>query len=201
MTTATLTRVRRATPADTDTIAEILTRGFFNDPVMEWIVPDPADRGRYAYNFFKAFGGAAIPANLTFVDSNGGSAAIWLPVDPANPEPEDPELGAQIAEVVGPYIERFAEVDQIMQSLHPDHTAHAYLHFVSTVPERQGQGLGRAVIEAYLKELDAAGTPAYLEATTIQSARLYRRLGFEHLSFTIDLPDGPSMYPMWREPR
>jgi hypothetical protein len=29
---------------------------------------------------------------------------------------------------------------------------------------------------------------------------LYRRHGFVELDHTIDLPEGPSLYPMWREP-
>lgn len=87
-----------------------------------------------------------------------------------------------------------------MDAAHPHDRPHAYLNFLSTLPGYQGQGIGREVLETRLRELDATGTAAYLEATTTRSARLYESVGFRHLAKTIDLPDGPSMYPMWREP-
>jgi hypothetical protein len=43
-------------------------------------------------------------------------------------------------------------------------------------------------------------TPAYLEATSEINKRLYLRHGFETIG-EIRLPSGPSMWPMWREPR
>ena len=48
---------------------------------------------------------------------------------------------------------------------------------------------------------DAAGQPAYLEATTDANKRLYLRHGFVELD-PLPLPDnGPVLYPMWRDPR
>ncbi|MFJ8632616.1 hypothetical protein [Streptomyces sp. NPDC093568] len=42
---------------------------------------------------------------------------------------------------------------------------------------------------------------ACLEASSVRSRRLYERLGFEPEGEPIALPDGPRMWPMWREPR
>jgi RimJ/RimL family protein N-acetyltransferase len=39
--------------------------------------------------------------------------------------------------------------------------------------------------------------PAYLEASTEASRRLYQRLGFEDCA-ELRLPGGPQMWPMWR---
>ncbi|MFE4644295.1 GNAT family N-acetyltransferase, partial [Streptomyces sp. NPDC056730] len=65
----------------------------------------------------------------------------------------------------------------------------------------QGRGLGRALIEPVLERCDREGLPAYLEASSERSRRLYERLGFTFTGTTVDLPDGPHMWPMWREPR
>jgi len=51
-----------------------------------------------------------------------------------------------------------------------------------------------------LTALDEQGVPAYLEASSLDSARLYERLGFRRLAQTTDIPGGPSLYPMWRDP-
>ena len=67
-------------------------------------------------------------------------------------------------------------------------------------PEHHGQGIGSALLRGKLRELDQAGSAAYLEASSLRNAALYERLGFERRPVTLDLPDGPSLYPMWRKP-
>ena len=50
-----------------------------------------------------------------------------------------------------------------------------------------------------LELLDAEETPAYLEASSERSCHLYQRLGFRRHGEPFTLPDGPTVYPMWRE--
>jgi hypothetical protein len=51
-----------------------------------------------------------------------------------------------------------------------------------------------------LDRCDDDHIPAYLEANANHNRRLYERLGFETKS-RVDLPHGPPMWGMWREPR
>ena len=62
------------------------------------------------------------------------------------------------------------------------------------------RGLGSALMHEVLDRCDRDGTPAYLEATSPDSRRLYLRHGFV-VTGEIVLPDGPTMWPMWREPQ
>lgn len=52
-----------------------------------------------------------------------------------------------------------------------------------------------------LERCDREGTPAYLEASSARSRGLYERLGFTFTGRAVDLPEGPPMWPMWREPQ
>jgi GNAT superfamily N-acetyltransferase len=70
-----------------------------------------------------------------------------------------------------------------------------------TATGRRGEGIGGALISATLDRCDREGVPACPEASTIRSRGLYERLGFVFMGRTVDLPDGPAMWPMWREPR
>ncbi len=64
----------------------------------------------------------------------------------------------------------------------------------------QVQGLGSALMRPALDRCDADGVSAYLEASSERSAALYERLGFVHLG-VLELPDeGPSLWPMQRQP-
>ena len=49
--------------------------------------------------------------------------------------------------------------------------------------------------------LDRNGTPAYLEASDPAKRDIYRTHGYADFGDPIQLPDGPSMYPMWRAAR
>lgn len=55
---------------------------------------------------------------------------------------------------------------------------HWYLADVAVSEAARGLGLGSALLEHRLRAVDAAGLPAYLEATTEGSRRLYERFGF-----------------------
>ncbi len=65
-----------------------------------------------------------------------------------------------------------------LDALHP-HEPHAHLVFLGVAPRAQGRGVGSAILKHTLALLDAAGTPALLEATTERNVALYQRHGFD----------------------
>ena len=91
------------------------------------------------------------------------------------------------------------ELTELMEAGHP-HDPHYFLWFVAVVPDAQGHGLGAQLMAPVLARCDLERTPAYLEATSERNATLYARHGFEVIG-EITPSGGPTMYPMWREPR
>ena len=84
---------------------------------------------------------------------------------------------------------------------HP-HERHWYLNVVSTLPSRQGQGLGSAVLEPVLDDADDNGWPCYLESSNPGNNHRYARLGFATVGEFH--PPGSESLPvttMWREAR
>jgi hypothetical protein len=51
-----------------------------------------------------------------------------------------------------------------------------------------------------LDAADRAGEAAYLEATSSRNRALYERHGFTCIG-DLGLPDGPTVYALWRTPR
>jgi GNAT superfamily N-acetyltransferase len=107
----------------------------------------------------------------------------------------------RLREAVDPENERVERIARLMAEAHPADRAHEYLWMIGVAPGHQGQGLGTALIQHVLDRCDSEGRPAYLEASSARSTRLYERLGFAFTGRTLDLPDGLQMWPMWREPR
>jgi GNAT superfamily N-acetyltransferase len=88
----------------------------------------------------------------------------------------------------------------VMDSGHP-RSPHWYLDSLGVEPERQGTGIGSALMRPVLERCDRERMPAYLNAGSPRSRELYRRHGFE-VTEEFRLPeDGPSLWRMWREPR
>jgi hypothetical protein len=56
-------------------------------------------------------------------------------------------------------------------------------------------------MEPVLDRCDREGVASYLEASSDRSRVLYERLGFVCTGSGIALPDGPTMWPMWRDPQ
>jgi ribosomal protein S18 acetylase RimI-like enzyme len=191
------TAVRHAMPADRPAIANALSRAFHDDPVGSWLVPDGDQRQAVLPRMFDLFADLFIPHGEARVTDDGTGAALWLP-----PETElvttaqIDAFAARIGELAGEDAPRtFALMDA--QDAHHPHDPAYYLMLVGVLPESQGQGIGASLITPVLEQCEREGVGAYLEATSVDSRRLYERLGFETIGEFA--PEGcPPLWPMWR---
>jgi len=107
--------------------------------------------------------------------------------------------------ITGPRIFRTMRMFGRIERNHPG-TLHRHLPTVAVRPERQSQGIGRRLMEAFDEGCDAIGRPGYLE--TIRWAdpakpsheRFYGRLGYE-VSAVIPMTEEWSVLTMTRQPR
>ena len=90
-------------------------------------------------------------------------------------------------------------VMDVIEKRHP-HEPHWYLQAIGTDTAKQGKGFGGVVIRSGLAKADQAGMPAYLESSKETNVPIYQSFGFE-VTGEITLPDGPTLWPMWRKAR
>lgn len=193
---------RRASQFDRTAITRVLTDAFTDDPVVGWLVPDRAERRHRSDALFDAFVDVFAPHDETHVVTTGGivaGVAMWAPPGspPVHPDDED-AFNDRIGEIAGPHMERFDILLELFAEVHPEEPSW-YLQFLGVDPVVQGKGLGSTALRAVLARADAAGQPAYLEATSTRNRALYERHGFRSIA-DIVLPGGPTAYAMWREP-
>lgn len=191
--------VRRAGAADRDTVAELLGAAFMDDPVSRWVFPDDEQRRAVHAAFFGVFLDDCLRRGWTDVTGDLAAAAMWLPVGTEGAtDADEADIAARLGAVGG--TERGAIVGEMTAAAHPT-APHYYLPTIGVLPGRQGGGRGRALITHVTDRCDAEGLPVYLEASNPRSRALYERLGFVFTGTAVDLPRGPSLWPMWREPR
>ena len=192
-------KIVRADETDADAIITILSTGFQNDPVSRWLFPDDDARERLHPEFFGPIVQMALEDGEIYTIEDRSGTALWLPVT-AHHE-DQPGLGELYEPILGAdYAKRIAAFDERSTANHPDHEDHFYLPFIAVRPQFFDQGIGTALLRDRLAALDSQGLPTYLEASNRDSARLYERLGYKRLDRTTDMPGGPSLYPMWRNP-
>ena len=192
-------KIVRADETDAGAIITILSTGFQNDPVSRWLFPDDDARERLHPEFFGLFVKMALEDGEIYTTEDRTGTALWFPVT-AHHE-DQPGLGELYQPILGAdYAKRIADFDERSTANHPDHEDHFYLPFIAVRPQLSGQGIGTALLRDRLAALDSQGLPTYLEASNRDSARLYERLGYKRLDRTTDMPGGPSLYPMWRNP-
>ncbi|MBD0422371.1 GNAT family N-acetyltransferase [Streptomyces sp. NPDC052309] len=198
--------IRTAGEGDRELVVRLLDEAFQDDPVSGWVFPGAEYRRRTHHRLMAAFTDAVLADGRIDVTEDGAACALWLSV-PADEGTGDgagdavDDSPAQVREAVDPDNERVELIGRLTAGIHPSGRAHEYLWMIGVAPERQGEGLGTALIASVLDRCDREGLPAYLEASSARSRGLYERLGFAFTGEPLDLPDGPRMWPMWREPR
>lgn len=202
MASSTIT-TRTASSAELDAVTDVCLAAFADEAVTAWIIPDPGERQGYMRHLFSTSLDTVITSGALILATEPGGdpvgASIWLPHTAASDEPHPPAAqdDAVAAENADLHVHRVAAVEAATQARRPD-DPHVHLSSMATLPNHRGRGAGAAMLTAGLERARALDLPVYLEASTSDNRRLYKRFGFRDLGAPIDLPDdGPSVQPMW----
>jgi GNAT superfamily N-acetyltransferase len=185
---------------DADQLSQMLARAFFDDPLMCFLL---GERTEMMPRLFRALFRLALPYGACDVTEGYEAAALWRPPGRWHTPfyryvIHGPQL--QFPRIFGlGGLARAASALSHIEKQHPKEP-HYYLQVVGTDPKRQGNGFGGVVMRRQLAIADRAGMPAYLESSKEGNIPVYQRFGFQVMG-EIKLPDGPTLYPMWRPAR
>jgi ribosomal protein S18 acetylase RimI-like enzyme len=192
--------IRPATAADTLPLSQTLARAFFDDPVMMHFLPDDATRETKLARVFRLLAKLARPYDTTFVTSGYEAATLWRPPNGWHVPVWAYIVNApELLGIFGTGVMRVLSTMDRMERVHPA-GPHWYLQVIGTDPAKQGKGFGSAIMRKQLAVADAAHLPCYLESSKDTNIPIYRNFGFEVTS-EIQVPNGPTIWPMWRSAR
>ncbi|MCH6171027.1 GNAT family N-acetyltransferase [Pseudonocardia alaniniphila] len=178
-----------------------MSTAFFDDPVCRWFFPDEAQRETQHPPFFWPLVEVAYAHGEVYLTDDRTGAALWLPVDVSACRTRTPDIARMFEGSVGrSSAARIGALGARSAEIHPMSINHDYLPLIAVRPEWQGTGHGAALLDHRHAALDQRGRAAYLTASNQRSAKFYERFGYRRLAVTIDVPGGPSLYPMWRNP-
>jgi ribosomal protein S18 acetylase RimI-like enzyme len=199
--TPTPTQARRAVPNDIPRMAASLARAFADDPVSNWMLPQ-ARRHTRLIAMFTLVLRSQVPLAETYSTPDGVGAAVWAPPGRWRLDVDAMASSAErFISIFGPNLARATETLATIEDRHPTEPPHWYLATLGTHPDWQGHGIATALMQPVLSRADHEGLPAYLESSKERNIAYYRRFGFE-VTGEISLPnDGPTLWPMWRQPQ
>lgn len=189
--------VRPATRADFPALAAVLSRAFYDDPVTAWFYPDAARRLRHGERFFAIRLRQLEGHGLTFTNADRSGAALWAPPGLWR---EDFRQSLRMLPMLPVLLPRLGRSTRAVREIERRHPAepHYYLSVIGTDDEKQGGGIGSALLAPMLHRCDETETAAYLESSKESNLSFYARHGFA-VRERIELPEGPPLWLMWRE--
>jgi len=190
--------VRRARPEDFAPIAAMLARAFYDDPLTVWFYPNDKRRLARSRRFFGIRLRQLADQDLIFTTPDHSGAALWTHPGRWREDLAQSMMLLPMLPVLLPRIVRSTRAAREIERRHPS-APHYYLSVIGTDPDQQGGGVGSALLGPVLDRCDAEGVGAYLESSKEGNLDFYVRHGFE-VTERVELPDGPPLWFMWREP-
>jgi ribosomal protein S18 acetylase RimI-like enzyme len=191
-----------------DTATRTLARAFVDDPLFEWVFPDPATRAQKlgVLNRIPLQYGLRYGLRVTQSD-RGRRVAIWL-----RPGQSLTPVGmARSGMLAAPFrvgfasLGRFARANATMEPVHKQAMGgqpHWHLLIVAVEPDLQGQGRGVALVRDGLDRADQDGLSCYLDTSRAANVPFYEHLGFATVAqVALGKGGGPPGWGMCRDPQ
>ena len=194
---------RSATVSDGAQLATTLASAFSDDPLFAWMLGPKAPAEQRMKIFFDGIVGLNLKRDdhLVFVSDDGTGAAVWQPIDRWKVSTSDMvRLTPTMVRAFRGRIPTMLGALSAIEKVHPTEP-HYYLEILGTRKDRQGKGVGSAVITQFLERCDTEGVPAYLESSNLKNVPFYARHGFEVREEVSCGKGAPVCTTMWREPR
>jgi GNAT superfamily N-acetyltransferase len=194
--------VCRVVAADIPALADMLVRSFADDPVANFMFAgDRRRRGGLHAFFASQLRRQYLPYGHVYATDDLGGVALWGPPDVVrNGVMELFQLLPAAPFLVSTRAHRALRLLFEVDGLHP-REPHWYLATVGVEPEQQGKGIGSALLQSMLSQVDEQGDPAYLESSKERNVPFYARFGFEVIEEFRSNVGSPPIWRMWREPR
>lgn len=192
--TATAPTIRPLQSHEIDSVASLISAGYFDDAFFAWAVDDENDRMQIVAEYYKVY--MRYSGCVAYIAENGGEiagAAIWLPHDTSA------QVYHEISSVTGKYAPQFDAVSDMSHQSEPPLAPFYQLVGFVVDKQAQGHGIGSALMAHSLATFDGMGIPTYLEASTpYYGGGVYGKFGYQPVGELMHFAKNAVLYPLWR---
>jgi ribosomal protein S18 acetylase RimI-like enzyme len=193
--------VRSIQRSDIPHLADVLARAFDKDPVMSWVTRQDEDRIDALRDLYTHSIEEDLRWGWETTTTDLRACAVWIPPESMLEKPRPFNAIFSLPRYIRwcgiSRLGRWLSFLDLCEKKRPK-TPHHYLDFIGVHPGSQGQGYASALLRHTLTLIDHRRESAYLESSSPRNTPLYQRHGFKIID-EIHLPDGPTLWCMWRE--
>ena len=164
--------------------ASILARGFVDDPMWTFILPE-SQRLQILTAMFEVFVDDGIKRGEVLLAPAEQGALIWYPAHVnvfsdafADVEGKIRAIASRFGELKA--IERLEKIGQQVQPKAPSLPHHEF--WLAILPEARGKGIGSRLLKPVLDNADAENVGCYLVSSNPRNIPFYQRHGFNQSS-------------------
>jgi ribosomal protein S18 acetylase RimI-like enzyme len=179
-----VSEVRLATPGEIGELAGVLSRAFSGDPFYAYLAGHASERTqRMRDGWVGILRYTSDRLSTTYTTDDHAGVALWHPPGYGGAGFIDSlRLLPSVSRLAGG-LRRLREISRAIAALEERRSHHApmphfYLSALGVEPERQGEGIGTALMQPVLARADREEVVAYLETATARNVLLYERQGF-----------------------
>ena len=191
--------VRTATPGDVAIIVDTVARSLDAEAMLRWSFGEERfeERIRRHFTYYES---ENVQRGWIRLAADGAGIAVWIPPGArAEHEAIGPAPPGDTWEILGEHAERHAAFWGWVGEHEPSEPL-LYLSHIGVQPERQGEGLGSALMRDGLVAADHDAVATWLETSRADNVAYYERFGFRTMMHE-DAPEGgPHIWFMRREP-
>ena len=191
--------IRVARHEDIGQLSRALSLAFYTDPVYEWFFPRAGSRIERLRRLFAVFLEDLIPLGTVLATEGLEGASLWVPPGKTISHWQSVKQNLQVLGILGGGVPRGIWWWLSVESKQPRYP-HWELFLIGVVPEKQGRGIGTALLRRMLDKCDDERLPIYLDTGNKANVAFYQRYGFE-VKRKVSLPKGPIVFQMIRRPR
>jgi ribosomal protein S18 acetylase RimI-like enzyme len=185
--------IRPAGPDRVETLAATFARAFLDDPIVRWPLPDAPDVADRVRRVFATIYGQLADEGVIWEAGDAAGFAVWIPAGAAEEMFDgDTSVLSSLSALTADDAARYRVLWDWIEARVPDDVW--YLDAIGVEPERQGRGVGAALIRHGLGAAAAAGVDAFLETGVARNVAYYERFGFRVIDRGRPAPGGPEIW-------
>ncbi|MCO1597666.1 GNAT family N-acetyltransferase [Micromonospora sp. RHAY321] len=192
----TVPRIRAARWADKDHVAALIADALHPSPLATWLIPDPSPRRRILTDVLAIWIEHAMFYGDIYLTDDATAATVGF--HRYRPIPPPANYPTRLSDAAGPHADRFDLLDRLLAKERPTEP-HYHLAFLAVQPTARRSGRGTALLNHHRSRLDHVNLLSWTNTTT-DAQNMHIRHGYAPQP-TINLPEGPTLSTMRRNPR
>ena len=182
-----------ASCSDKDLVVDILTRSFYDNKSVNYVIKDDAQRLKRIRSLMKYSFEVCFLFGKVYLSEDKKACALIVFPDKKKTNWKAIKLDIQlIISCLGisnllKTLDREAKIKKLQPT-----TPFFHLWFIGVDPESQNKGTGSELLREVINEAEAMRRPVYLETSTLKNVPWYKKFGFKiynelHLSYKLFL--------------